>query len=152
MVDSQYTVFERVRRDVFNTCKSVRQLNGHNTDLEVEWFNRLGNTPGDDKGVLKEESPTLRDDAPYMHHAWDVPFVLTCYVQESESSNRTATERINLLMAYVHKALMVDPHRNGVAVDTFIDNPNVFPDADPPGVDIVFRVHVRTLKTDPYSQ
>jgi hypothetical protein len=95
------------------------------------------------------------DDEPQTGREWLLPVCMLISVVESETSSVPIDARINSICADVEKELMVDINRGGLAINTFIADP------DPSDIDanahdglIVFiaNVHYRTRWNDPYTQ
>jgi hypothetical protein len=84
---------------------------------------------------------------------WEQPISIVCYVQESDSSDVPLDQRTNTIRADVEKSVMLDPHRNELAIDTIVDDPELLNTAEGfiAGVSVNLLIRYRTLLNDPYS-
>jgi hypothetical protein len=148
-----YPIVELITADLVETIGQISVLSGYNTTPIVERQKRSGNIPRDQLVVVHQGDPTPEESS-HGHSTWLQPYVITCYVIESETSSTPIDQRVNFIRCDVEKAVMADHHRGNLAIDTIIGKPELFDAKDGSfyGVDVHLSVRYRTIRDDPYRQ
>lgn len=149
-------ISERIVQDVVKTLKGVRRSRNYSVDLEVVRPNRsAGDVPDAHLAVVFVEDDTrLPSEVEWQEAAhWTMTVAVEVHVYESESSSIPIDQRINTARADIEKALMADPFRDGLALDTRIESPTYWEpiEGDMAGVTVRVAIDYRTSITDPYS-
>lgn len=150
---------ERIARNLIETVKGIRKSAGYHNDVAaVERRKQFGRHSGDRVVVMYQGDPeraqegeTTTNDSNII---WLHPFAFDCYVVEQEGAD-PVDYRINTIRADVEKAVMVDPHRDNLAIDTIPGDPQIFTDEDGgqiAGVMVNVVVKYRTRLDDPNIQ
>ena len=150
---------ERIARNLVDTVKGINTAAGyHNTVSAVERRKQFGRHSGDRLIVLfqgdAERDETVEPTTNTAPVQWKHPFAFDCYVVEPEGG-APVDLRINTIRADVEKAVMVDPHRGGLAIDTAVGDPQIFTDEEGgqiAGVTVTVVVKYRTRLNDPNTQ
>lgn len=148
-----YPTVELISQNICDTLQQISVLTGHNTTPIVERQKRSGNTPRDMLVVVHQGDPTPEETS-HGHSTWLQPYVISCFVIESETSNTPIDQRVNFIRCDVEKAIMADIHRGNLAMDTILTKPEMFDakDGSFSGVDVHLSVRYRTLRDNPYAQ
>lgn len=150
---------ERIARNLLETVQGINKAAGYHNDVAAaERRKQFGRYSGDRLIVMYQGDPardpdheTTTNTAP-IH--WIHPFAFDCYVVEVEDGD-PVDARINTLRADVEKAVMVDPQRDGLAVDTEVTEPETFLDQEGgqiAGITVNVQVKYRTRLNDPNIQ
>lgn len=146
------TIEEQVTADVVETLRTVRRRNGYHFDLVIEQTDADYNIPRDLLAVLHagdgedEEGPSLG------HVGWFKRYTAEVTLYPPNNATTPIDAMLGLAAADIHKAMMLDYTRGGLAYDTQIVQPEKFPDGSPPTVLVNFIVHYRHLDGDPFNQ
>lgn len=149
------SIKEQITEDVEDTLRGIQTLAGYDSNAIVERAKQWGNDPADRKIVLYlgscEEIPD--NEGALGLKTWTQRYHALCYCVESETSSVPIDTRINSLEADVHRRLMVDPHRSGLAIDTTLRGSNRIIDDGGvvAGVEVIFDVQFRHDWNDPRS-
>jgi hypothetical protein len=148
-----YPIVELISQNVVDVLSRVAESTGYNGTLIVERQKRSGNIPRDRLVVVHQDDPIPLDGA-HGHTTWNQPYVVTCYVIESETSDTPIDQRVNFIRSDVEKAVMEDVTRGGYAILTSLEKPELFDAKDGSffGIDVHFTVTYRTIQDDPYVQ
>ena len=147
-------VIEQIAANVLTTLAGVTTVAGYSVTLAPERRKKAGNTPAHLKCVIFQGAPItdqLTTGAPAGLIYRRTPFVLQVWVIDSEDSSTAIDEKINYVIADIEKALMADPHRNALAHDTILGEPEIFDEGENgySGVLIPFEVQHGHLFSDP---
>lgn len=149
-------IVETIRLNVISTLEGITVAGGYNNTVTVQAFKRAGNTPADRLIVVEQMDPseTPESERSQQHHEWSQPFRLTAYLIESETSATAIDASINGLVTDIHKRMLVDTGRGGIANDTFVGPPEYGEDASGgyAAVQLEVRCVYRTLYGNPNSQ
>jgi hypothetical protein len=147
-------VLEQIAENVEAALRQVRIINGYNCDASVIRRSVAGDPQDDNVLIVTQGDPPKQDDTPQDVMEWMQPFLVMCWVRESESSTIPIDRRLNLLCCDVEKAMMVDPHRGGLAIDTIPRVKMYFTATDGSGeaIEYQFDVHYRTRLGDPFTR
>lgn len=142
-----YPIIEQITQNIVATLESL-------SSVTVARDTVAGNSPADGKVIVVLGDPTKLDATPTQHISWDQPYALICYVIASETDETPPDQRAMVRRSDIEKALMVDPHRGGLAVDTFIEAPTLLENDIGllGGVVVNITVRYRTRYEDPYQQ
>lgn len=164
MADSLLPVIERIVRNIVETLEGVSDAAGYATTLSAVERPKpaLGNRNRDQLAVVVQGKPKQvtadENEGPgaYNFVTWEQPIAVVLTVVESEASDVSIDERLNLIRSDVERAIMIDAHRGGLALDTRIEDPE-YPDpetlqSNQGEVWAIFTVHYRTRYDDPYTQ
>lgn len=145
-------ILELIAQDLLTALQGVQRDQGYNTNLKPERVSTQPEVVADGKCVIIQGQPTV-EDGPQQKQTWRQPFVLKCYVVESDSPGNeySPDTRINLIRADVEKAVRADQGRGGFAVNTIIQAPTLYEAAGVSGIDINIDVIYRTQINDPYQ-
>lgn len=144
-------VIERIAQNVVDTLKGVNVAAGYNNSLSVERLKREGNAPRDLLVVVEQHDETQPEDVTHNKQEWFQRFAVTCYVVEQDGA-RSLDTRINSVRADVQKALMQDPHRGDLAIDTILrgcDSIALLTGGQLTGIVVYFDVHYAVEWDDP---
>ena len=147
----QEPILTRITRDLVETLEEVRVEAGR--ALDVEPRRRKGHRPRDLLVIVSQGSPERVDDPAVEHEEWWQPYDLDCFVMSSENDEGPIDYRINEVRSRIEKALMADPYRDGLAIQTEILDPDLWDEVNgaASGITVRCRVHYRTLDSDPYE-
>lgn len=147
-------IVEQIAENLVETLRSIRLSNGYHQDVTVERRLLAGNHVRDNLIVVFQNDPPKQDEAPVQRIEWMQPFMCLCYCIESEKSSVAIDKRLNRIRSDVEKAVMANPSRGGIAIDTIIRQPLYFTDTDASAEGIIVQVDVqyRVLETDPYTR
>lgn len=161
MADALFPVLERIVQNIVEALENVSTAAAADRSLTVERPKpSLGNRSRDALAVVTMSNPKLVGDpeggAAYLMAEWLQPFGIILTVVESEQSDVSIDERLNVLRSDVEKALLADPHRGGLAIDTLLGDA-FYPEpeslnANVGEVWVLITVHYRTRYDDPYTQ
>jgi len=147
-------ILERIAQAIAMQVATVTEDNGYNTTInDVVRPTRTGPiTPADRLAVLVQEPPTI-EPAPAGYAGWVVPFELDLYVVASDADTGAIETDITTVCSDVAAAIMADPTWGGLALDTDLDEPVIYPSGKSSiaGATLRLLVSFRTLRNDPYS-
>lgn len=150
------SILEQIAANVASTIAGVTTSNGYTHDLTTYRPSKAIQTVKDYTAYVTLAAVD-RDDTkftPYQHAQWLAHFEVLIGTMPQEGDTTAIGTYQNSIRADVEKALMVDPFRNGLALDTLLMGGETL-DQDNGGFDgllIRFDVRFRTLIADPYSQ
>lgn len=152
----KYPTIELITRNVLTTLQAVRRP-AYNVDLLPTRKIKRGVVPDDMTCFVVQESPDKVGDDGESEALGLIGFrqhyTFETWIINSENSEQPIDERINLARSDIEKALMADPTRGGLAIDTTIETPELFDDVKGAfaGIRVRASVYYRTLIDDPYS-
>ena len=146
-----YPIVELIRQNIVDTLNGVTKDSGYRVDIigEASMEDGDSNRPRQGLAVVSQGEPEALD-ASIGHDAWDQPFSITIIALTSETAGTANEETINEYIAAAIKVLKNDRTRGGYAVDTRFNPPRIHDNRQ--GVDLVIRIHYRTLIDDPFNQ
>lgn len=151
-------VIESIAQNVLAAISDITVANGYNQTLTATRPTRIGysldNPPNDLDAYIRQNDPTKDDNSPLGVIDWTQPFQVDVFVIDSDSATTPIDTRLNAVIADIQKKIIADPTRGGLAINTTLDEPGLFYDADTrwAGVIVEFTVRYRVNDTDPYTQ
>lgn len=146
---------ERIARNLLDTVKGIKTVAGYHNTVTALRREQFGRYSQDRLVVLTQGDAERQLTAPHNGFAvWHQEFVFGCIVVEPEDGY-PLDQRINSIRADVEKAVMIDPHRGKLAIDTWPNGAAPFLDetgAAIAGIDVSVTVKYRTTLTDPNTQ
>jgi hypothetical protein len=149
-------IVELVTQSILDALAEVTIGNGYQQNLQVGRVWKGGNPPDDLVCIVCElDDETDEQAAPELAAAYIQPYAIVILAFESEASTYPIRRRLQIAAADIHKALMGDYQRNGLAVDTkpgrhsWIDNAAAYGAMD--GMVFEWRVEYRFNLNDPYQ-
>lgn len=110
-------------------------------------------SPVDGHVLIWQEDDAPVDAAALTTTQFAQEFLLICIVLDSDTETDSIDTRLNRVKSDLRKALMVDPTRGGLAIDTQIGQSRKIDDGEGfTGVAVTCAVLYRTALTDPYTQ
>ena len=110
-------------------------------------------SPADGNVLIWQENDSPADAAALTTTQFAQEFMLICVVLDSDSETDSIDTRINRVKSDLRKALMADPTRGGLAIDTAIGASQKIDDGEGlSGIAVTVIVTYRTDLTDPYTQ
>lgn len=147
------SILELAAADVADSLESITTGAGYSVNADVVRESKEGDSPADNRFVVRVGDPAPKPNAPYGFDEYLVPVEVTAYhlpLNEDETPVATILAR---RAADVRKSLMVDPHRGGYAVHTQFTTRDEFNTQAPPFfVKVVAYLWVRTRLGNPYAQ
>lgn len=143
------SIAEAISQDIEATLNTVKLVAGYSFDFVVERADKL-NYPADGTCVIDMEAPERDTEGCLGHDTWFLNYVITVYVAVSDAWEQTIAERLGMAYADAYRALMADPHRNAMALNSEMGSPT--PDNGDGGlasIDIPLKVHYRHLSGRP---
>ncbi len=145
-------IVEDISANLVAALELITVGNGYENTVTVERHKRTGNDPVDKLLVVHMDSSFRLIEDVINHHVWLQTYFIVGYVVEAEDSVVAIDTRINSLRSDVGKALMVDPQRNNLAIDTIAGGVELFETPDSiEGFIAEWSVQYRTLEADPFS-
>lgn len=146
-------IVEQICSNVLSTLQGITVANGYQYDLIVEREARRGNQPRHLLVVLHQLDPQEVEDEVTLKHGWIQPFMLDVFISIPESDSTAPDLVLNRITADIHKALMVDRYRGGLALETMIRGWQAFAtlEGDLEGREVRFDVQYRHAYTNPYT-
>jgi hypothetical protein len=115
-------LIERIAADLETTLRKVTVSNGYHQDVAlVARPTRLGGVALQDRLVLLGQGEPTEAEAPDGFKAWLQPWPTLLVSRPSEKDATPADTLVNRFRCDVEKALMEDPTRGGLALDTIIE-------------------------------
>lgn len=143
---------ERIALDLKKTLEGVTTANGCHQDVAgVVRPTRLPNVTLTDRLILLGQGEPEEEEAPEGWKAWLQPFPILLCVRPSEKDLTPVDTIVNRFRVDVERAVMEDPQRGGLAIDTAIrpyDNVTT-EDGALEGVIVHVEVHYRHRIEDP---
>lgn len=157
MSDAAKPIRTRIVDDVVETLAQVTTAAAYGGNLIVERPTPLGNRLRDNLVLVVGGNPQRVEDEAQNFIGWTMPVHCVYSARESESSETSIDERLDIAAADIEKALTQDDSntRGGLAIDTEIGDVD-FGNADLSGMSgqvvVTVMVYFRHLYGDPYSQ
>ena len=145
------SIRELILRNVVTVLEAISTANGYQVNVQEVFRVMVVNSNVTEYPaiVVVPESET-KTETPLLCYQTKMIINLECYVDELEN----VSEEVNILLADVEKALMVDHTRGGNAIDTTLIGADFIygEDTKPYGVAIaMIEIVYRTRTTDPFS-
>jgi hypothetical protein len=140
---------ERIALNVLSTVGSLLTQNGYQLAIS----RALAKTnPSHLSGEIFQLSPTDVADASIGTDEWKQAFAIVVYVIPTEDDTVPVDSYNNDIDASLYTALMADPHRGGLALDTIIEPTLYFPpvEGEFSGITFMFQVRYRHAIDKPY--
>ena len=154
MAAQNATVLERIAQNVLATIGSVT-LSMPDGSAPALTITRAAakNNAAHLTGFIFQNSPDRIEDAPAMTEEWVQQFAVVVYVVPLETDQTPVDAYNNAVIGAIHKALMVDYGRGGLAVNTIIQAPLFFPPVagEVDGITFNFDVQYRNVLDDPFT-
>jgi hypothetical protein len=148
-------IVEQIAQHIVASLNNISVAGGFHNDVVVERFRRQGQRARDNLLVVMQGDEAAADDSPPQGRLeWVQPYAVICYVTEHESGD-AIDQRINTIRADVQRALLIDPKRDGLAIDTLLRPSEIFPPEAGggfSGVTVFIDVHYRVEFADPNTQ
>jgi len=145
------SVREDVIQNLVTTLQGVTKTAGYNITINrVERIKMVGLDIREFPTVLVIPADEVKEQSPSDKYTCRLAVTLECWIQEYGD----VSAQVNILLADIEKALMVDHTRGGVAVDTkLLGNSAFYNEVNKPygGVEIRIEVHYRHKFSDPYT-
>lgn len=157
MADEVFPLFEQITQNIVTSLAEIPNVGGCGEFLIIQRPDRRGNKVQDGLVVIHLDNPIKEEPLSQTAEGridWILPYVLEAYVVDSEGSSRPPDQRIVTIWADIYKALLADPFRNGLAIDTVPIAPVWMDDEQGrwQGVLANFDVRCRTMYDDPYTR
>lgn len=146
------SILEQIAQNVYATIQGVTTTNGYNQTLSVAREARI-NTISPLKAIIYQDDPVADVEAESNNvQAWIQGFWVLVNIAPSDESASVAAVT-NPIVADLHKALMQDPQRSGLANDTIIEPSIHLTDSNGAleGIWFIFSVKYRTRRGDPFT-
>lgn len=150
-------IIEQITQDLVDAVETVTVANGYNQTLIVERpvSNDEAIAARDNLAVVREGNPSkmAQEDTSSAYIMWEHGYHIDLYAAIAENDATPLMTRLHKMRADVEKAVLVDPYRGELAIDTRVEEPEYW--VDRPGivgVTVVIVVQFRTLIGDPYTQ
>ncbi len=147
MADS---ILEQIAQDLYTTLTGVAEAD----DPSVQRPRRegLADSPGH-RSLALFQAGSDKEDAPPGSIQWLQSWYVALYLTPPDDDDTPIDTTTNNLRSDVEKALMTDPQRSNLAIDTEIHEPLDFADDQVgyAGIAVHVRVRYRTLIDDPFS-
>jgi len=152
-------IVEQIAVDLVTVLETVTTANGYHYSLADVKRPTAGNDdgPGHLVAVLTQDDPDEDEELSHPGNpaadAWEQPFEVEIFVSTSEDAAEAIDTVLNRLAADCAKAIMADPQRSELALDTRMLPPRYYRSIDG-GYEIVTvrpAVRYRTDEDDPYT-
>lgn len=151
-----YTIGELCQQNLVEVLSSISTYNSYLSDLTVEVVKQGGNPPlRDGLALVGFGTPKPQDGAPVQFEEFLMPVGVCIYIIQSEKTSDPAILRQRLTAAAgdVRRALLLDRHRGGNAVNTEFPDPDELHETNSPPMVIVWpNIRYRHLMNDPYRR
>lgn len=147
-----YPISELIVQNVESTLSGVTIGAGYENTLTVEREKQPFNSPRNRLAVVMPAKMRPQTPAPLGLDEYILPIAVVFYVIQAESNEDAISQALYSIAADVRKALMVDVHRNGHAVNTEFDPDDIFNSSKPSSGAVVANIRFRTLRGNPYQR
>ena len=150
-----FPVNELIAQNVLSTVQGVTTGTGYNYTLTAQRHSRAGDKKAHLNAVIIQEDPReVPDPKVYNTKEWLLTFHVGVFVIPLEQDTTPIDQYVNLIAADVHKAVMVDRYRGGLALDTQIraSYKSVEDGLEYECIVIPVEVNYRTNEVNPYQQ
>lgn len=147
------TILEQIITDIVDTLSDVTIVGGYYHDLEVEVGDGTGTVPRDSLVRVVVGDPIPLENSAHGFDEFHLPVGLAFYAIEGEGSAVPISTRLAQGAADIRKALAVDLHRGGFAINTLLtrEKDDYQTEVQPAYVLIKPFIHFRTLYNNPSS-
>lgn len=149
-------ILEYIASNIASTINGVTILKGYNQDLVAvrpkrqDWYNEPA---VDGKVLVVQDNDDPADEKFLGTHSWNQPFLLICFVIDSDAATLSIDTRMNQVKSDIRKILMDDVTRGGYAIETMIGGSVKFDNGEGwSGVALEITVYYRTSEMDPYTK
>lgn len=153
-IDLTATIFEQILDNMVETLSRVRLVDGYFNDFIAVREEQFGNSPRDGLVVVVAGDP-IPEPPPFGFEQFLRPVGVICYAIEPEDSVRNISTRLESMAADVRKALSIDLHRGGNAMNTKLDiaqaRDEFFKTESPYSVLVKPHIQYRHLRGNPYA-
>lgn len=146
------SIEEIITLDIVSTLQGIADEAGFGADVGVQRARRLGNDINSATFTVVDGDLRFHDQQSLGRDRWVKTFTIICPILDPQNANVDHGTASNRVRADVYKALMVDVHRGGYAVDTRFASARSSLDAEAPYETVEIEVHFFTNKDDPYSR
>jgi hypothetical protein len=143
------SIEELITESVVTALQGITVAAGYDADVSVQRMRVAGNDIASNVITLVDGDLAYHDQQSLGRDRWIKNYSVICPIKSPEDDThgaKSASHRAN-----VYKAMMVDVHRNGYAVDTRVLSMRSDTSAETPHETIEFEVHFFTNKDDPFS-
>jgi hypothetical protein len=144
-------ISETIVENIVTTLAGVTTGNGYENTLTVEREEDPFNQPRDRLAIVCKGKLDARYPPPIGLDEYIFPIGILFYAVQSESDG-PVTEQLYSIAADIRKALMVDVHRNGHAVNTEFETDDIDTKSSPPSGIVTAKITFRTLRGNPYQR
>ncbi len=146
------SVLEKISQNVLTTLQNVTTANGYDYTISPIRAG-LVSSPNHLEALIYQVSPEQPSDGPARLEEWVQLYAVVVYVMPYEADTTPIDVYNNAISGAMHKELMKDYTRGGLAIDTTILPTIYFPPYDSETAGIVFNFSVRywTVIDDPFT-
>ncbi len=148
------SVLEQIAQNIETTLQGITRAAGYSFDLTVTRATHK-NEPRHLRAYIFQLSPDEDEiNAPITKEQWKQAFAVVAYSIPTETDTTPFDQYNNEIAAAIHKELMRDYSRGGLAIDTTIKPTLYFPplDGEFAGITFQFDVRYRHRLDDPFAQ
>lgn len=149
-------IVEQIAENLKTTVAGITVANGYNQTLTPirpkrnDWSDVA---PVNGMVLISQDDDAPVDNAALSSIQFAQEFMMDCIVLDSDAVATSIDTRINQVKSDIRKAVMVDPTRGGLAIDTVIGPSAKFDDGNGlTGITVTCIIVYRTNLTDPYTQ
>lgn len=148
------SIIEQISDNVLTTLNGITTGNGYAITMTFYRPSKVIDVLGSNKGFLSLKYVDPSDKSPARHAQWDARFEVLCATMPHDGDTTPVGTYQNAMRSAIEKALMVDPHRNNLALDTLPRGCEILDEINGgfDGIIVKFDVMYRTLVADPFSR
>lgn len=150
-------IIEQIAQDIVSTLQTVTTANGYQQSVNEVTRERQSDhddwtAENHDIRVVQGNSQRVEAEATLMN-TWLTPFLCMAFVSPQKDNATPLDTLKSRFAADISKALMADPQRSNLALNTEVAAWMQFETDEQAyqGITVVLEVTHRTLETDPYS-
>jgi len=144
------SVIEQIAKNIQDTLANLAAGGGNINAIRPRRVDFM-TAPEDLDCLIKQETlERLTDES--LCQNWRQHFIMQIFVIDSDDETEPIDTRLNAVWSAVVKALLADPTRGGLAIDTQIMGADFFGDEGITGITCDFAVDYRTQWDDPETR